>query len=248
MNAPTYALRPMSSQGETYLEVVRQLADWVVLSGDVLRPVIEAYAEFVELDGREPRRPSSEYLLEALLLGVVWRARGADVLDCGLVQRGVVTDLVRERRDVTGSQHTATISELKPSHGRTKRGRIDPTLQEITQLFDWMVRTADYDGECQRLEGWKAFLSTTSAGTNREILRLIVAFAVRFEATSNRLLGPYTESMDSYSNLQLGRRGEMGATSASLRRNVEHHLNVVGAELLDRAWRDTSQPQRVDNF
>jgi hypothetical protein len=223
--------------GEAYLDVVRQLADWVSVSGDVLRPVVEAYAEFVELNGVEQRRTNSEYLLETLLLGVLWRARGADALDSRPLGNGLVTELVRERRSGNDSHLEGSVHPVPALSAKNRRGRIDPTLLEITQLLDWLAATAEYEAEHQRLQGWKAFLSTTSAATNREILRLVLAFAVRFEATSQRLLGPYTQAVDGFLERQLG--GDAGEHVARRsRRRVEYHLNMVGAELLNRAWRD----------
>ena len=236
MNAPTYSLRSLSSKREAYLEVVRQLVDWVIEAGVVLRPVVDAYAEYVELNGLEQRRSHPEYLLEALLLGVLWRARGADALQPSLVQGGLIAELVRERRSSLAPKGNGSSAALVAFSEKPKRGRIDPTLHEVAGLLDWMWATREYDGEHERLEGWKGFLSTTSAATNREILRLIIAFAVRFEAAAQRYLAPFTEGVDAFLErrdvLQLGSDNAVRCS----RRSVEYHLNMVGAEILNRAW------------
>lgn len=237
MNAPTYSLRPMSSKREAYLEVVRQLTDWVIEAGVVLRPVVDAYAEYVELNGREQRRSHPEYLLEALLLGVLWRARGADALQPNLVRGGLVAELVRERRSKLAPRCDGSSAELVAFGQRAKRGRIDPTLHEVAGLLDWMWATREYDGEHERLDGWSGFLSTTSAATNREILRLVIAFAVRFEAAAQRYLAPFTEGVDAFLEQRDTPLWSSDDAVRCSRKRVEYHLNMVGAELLNRAWR-----------
>ncbi|HMA96693.1 MAG TPA: DUF116 domain-containing protein [Polyangiaceae bacterium] len=237
MNAPTYSLRAASPDNEPYLGAVRRLADWVEASGEVLRPVIEAYAEFVELNGREQRRSNSEYLLEGLVLGVMWRARGREALEPSESLRGLVTELVRERRSGAPLRRDESRAALANLGNRSRRGRIDPTLQEIHALLNWMLATGEYDDEVARLEGWTAFLSTTQSATNREILRLVVAFAVRFEAIAERYLGGFTEGVNRFFDQELVARGPREDTLQCSRRRVEYHLNMVGAEMLNRAWR-----------
>lgn len=238
MNAPTYSLGQSAASGESYLDVVRRLTDRVVKSGAILRPVIDAYAEFLEVNGREGGRSEIEYLLEALTLGVMWRARGAEA-NAGDAQRSeLVTELVRARRGGASKRRDGTESTLVSLEGSPKRGRIDPTLQEIQQLLDWMLATGEYDGELSRLEGWRAFLATTPAATNREILRLIVAAAVGFEAMAGRELGRFTAGVERFLSQDLKARSSREDIVQCSRRRVEYHLNMVGAEMLNRAWRD----------
>jgi len=239
MNAPTYNLRPAGAGTRPYLTCVGQLADWVIASGASLSAVVNAYAEFVELNGREVRRTYPEYLLEALMLGVLWRARGREATEPEVRVRGLVTDIVRERRAGAPKRRDGSNAELTSFESSAKRARIDPTLSEVGQLLDWMLATGEYDDELARLEGWQAFLSTTQPATNREILRLIVAFAVRFDATAERQLGAFTQGVDVFLRHELAARPKAEDTLQCSRRRVEYHLNLVGAEVLNRAWRQS---------
>jgi uncharacterized protein len=239
MDAPTYNLRKSTGVPGSYQGAVGQLADWVLESGESLRQVVDAYGEFVELSGRERRRSNPEYLLEALMLGVFWRARGGESLRSNERRYGLVTEIVRERRAGASKRRDGSTAGLVTVGGATKRGRIDPTLQEIEQLFEWLLATGEYDDEIERLEGWKALLSTTQPATNREILRLIVAFSVRFEAKADRILGPFTEGVERFLREELATREEREDTAQCSRHRVEYHLNMVGAEILNRAWRRT---------
>jgi uncharacterized protein len=237
MNAPTYSLRQPDSNPQSYLTAVRDLADWVVTSGESLRPVVSAYTEFVRCSGREAERSYAEYLLELLLLGVMWRTRGREAEDPSERRRALVTELVRERRMGAAKRRDGTTAELVTPDGSAKRGRIDPTLHEIGLLLEWMLASGEYDDELARLEGHMAFLSSTEPATNREILRLIVAFAVRFEAKAERCLGPYTQGVERFITKELVSREKREDTVQCSRRRIEYHVNMVGAEILNRAWR-----------
>jgi hypothetical protein len=98
MVAPTYTLRPSGAPAAQYARDVARLADEIVAAGEALRPIIERYAAFAAAAGREPVRSSPEYLLEALALGVLWRARAADALREGGASRAFVDGLAAHRR------------------------------------------------------------------------------------------------------------------------------------------------------
>jgi hypothetical protein len=171
------------------------------------------------------------------VLGVLWRTRGREATQSDPKTRGLVTELVRERRTGMARRCDGSSAELANPELSVKRGRIDPTLSEIEQLLDWMLASGEYDDESGRLEGWKAFLSTTQPATNREILRLVVAFAVRFEAAAERQLGGFTTEVEAFLRDELPSRPKGEDTMQCSRRRVEYHLNMVGSEILNRAWR-----------
>ncbi|HEY5956954.1 MAG TPA: DUF116 domain-containing protein [Polyangiaceae bacterium] len=238
MNAPTYDLRGPEPHADCYLTAVGELADWVTSSGERLRQVIDAYGEFVELNAHEPRRGASEYLLEALMLGVLWRARGREATNPSETRQCLITELVRERRAGAPKRRDGSNAELIARTNQPRRGRIDPSLSEIDQLLNWLLATGEYDDEVERLSGWKLLLSTAQPATSREILRLVVAFAVNFEAKAERTLGAFTSGVDSFLTHELASRPAREDTLQCSRRRVEYHLSMVGAELLNRAWRE----------
>jgi hypothetical protein len=98
MSYATYSLRPNFQLAEEYLAGVSQLADEVLLAGKDLRPLLDAYGAFVEASGRETRRSRQEYLVEALMIGVLWRARGQEACEAAVLRGDLVSDLIHERR------------------------------------------------------------------------------------------------------------------------------------------------------
>jgi uncharacterized protein len=232
--APTYCLSPNGAPPEHYLEAVARCAAEVVAAGEALRPIVEAYAAYVELVRHQERRSHTEYLVEALVLGVLWRTRGHDATAPG-PRADLVDLLVRERAGGTRRRDDTTARLLTrgvPFHTAT----LAPALADIRRLFAWLLASGEYDGEVERLAGWEGFLSLAedSAGDR---LRSIVDFARNFEVMSERALGRYTAGVDRFVAHELPRREAREDTVQCSRRRTEYHLDMVGAELLNRAWR-----------
>jgi hypothetical protein len=238
MSEPTYTLRPSGSPPDRYLRSVARLADEVIAAGASLRPIVEAYGAFAEQTGREARRSGPEYLLEALTLGVLWRARGADATTwCEGTVRAFVEALAAHRRAGGARVRDGSTSLILSLDAPFEPADPRPTLGDFDRLLTWLVASGEYDDEVARLEGWAAFLCADPASAE-ERLEEIVAFAIGFEAWSEHALGTFTAGVPRFFRDELPRRRWREDTVQCARRRTEYHLNMVGAELLNRAWRE----------
>ncbi len=237
MNAPTYTLRPSGAPPELYLKQVARLADEVLEAGEALRPIVESYGAWIEETGREARRSHAEYLLEALALGVLWRARGTDATRREGVGRRFVDALAAHRRAGGARVRDGSTSLILSLDAPYEPGSPAPTLRDLDRLLTWLVASGEYDDEVARLEGWEAFLRADPASAE-ETLAELVAFAIGFEAWSDHALGIFTAGVQRFFRDDLPRRRWREDTVQCARRRVEYHLNMVGAELLNRAWRE----------
>jgi hypothetical protein len=233
--APTYCLCPSGAPPERYLEAVARCADQVVAAGEALRPIVEAYAAFVELGHCEERLSHTEYLVEALVLGVLWRTRGHDAVSRG--PRANLVDLLAcERRTRGRRRRDGTTARLLSLGVPFRPATLAPTLADVRRLFEWLLASGEYDDEVARLAGWERFLSHEQDSAD-ERLRSIVGFAQEFEVASERALGRYTTGVDRFVAHELAGREAREDTIQCSRRRTEYHLNMVCAELLNRAWR-----------
>jgi hypothetical protein len=233
--APTYSLCPNGAPPERYLEAVARCSDEVLAAGGALRPIVDAYGTFVELGHREERRSPTEYLVEALVLGVLWRARGRDATARG-PRADLVELLVRERRASGPRRRDGSSARLLSLGVPFRPAEVAPTLADIRRLLEWLLASGEYDDEVGRLAGWEHFLGAEQ-GSADERLRSIVAFACKFEVASERALGSYTAGVDRFVEHELPGREAREDTVQCSRPRTEYHLNMVGAELLNRAWR-----------
>jgi hypothetical protein len=191
----------------------------------------------VEETRREPRRSEAEYLLEALTLGVLWRARGADATRREGAGRALVDALAAHRRGGGARVRDGSTSLILSIDAPFEAGDPAPTLRDLDRLLAWLVASGEYDDEVARLEGWEEFLRADPFSAS-ETLEEIVAFAIAFEAWSEHVLGIFTAGVTRFFRDDLPRRRWREDTIQCARRRTEYHLNMVGAEILNRAWRD----------
>jgi hypothetical protein len=237
VNAPTYDLRPSGCPPDRYLRSVARLADEVLAAGAELHPIVDAYGAYVEETGRERRRSEAEYLLDALTLGVLWRARGADATRRGGAGPDLVDELAARRRASGARLRDPSTCLILSIDAPFEPGGPSPALRDLDRLLTWLVASGEYDDEVARLEGWEEFLRADPVSA-AESLEEIVAFAIAFEAWSDQALGIFTVSVPRFFRDELPRRRWREDGIQCARRRTEYHLGMVGAEILNRAWRD----------
>jgi hypothetical protein len=237
VNAPTYDLRPSGCPPDRYLRSVARLADEVLAAGAELHPIVDAYGAYVEETGRERRRSEAEYLLDALTLGVLWRARGADATRRGGAGPDLVDELAARRRASGARLRDPSTCLILSIDAPFEPGGPSPALRDLDRLLTWLVASGEYDDEVARLEGWEEFLRADPLSAE-DTLAEIVAFAVAFEAWGEHALGIFTSGVRRFFRDDLPRRRWREDTIQCARRRAEYHLNMVGAEILNRAWRD----------
>lgn len=237
MQTPTYSLHPQGTRRTAYAKMVSQLADDVLTLGSPLRPLVGEYGTFLANTSREIRRSDDEYLLEALLLGVLWLARGQEATAMERGYGDVLRLLAGERRAGCGRRRDGSNAVLVQMDGPSKHPDRDPSLEDLNTLLEWLLATGEYDDELARLRGWQEYFSTTP-GRAAENLRALVAFALTFEMMGLATLGDFTTRVDHFLVNVLPQRGAAEDTVQCSRARIEYHFNMVGAEILNRAWRD----------
>jgi hypothetical protein len=120
MDAPTYTLRPSGAPAAQYARDVARLADEVLAAGEALRAILERHAAFVAASAREPVRSAPEYLLEALALGVLWRARAGDAL----------------RDDGSSWAHASTLAARRRAGGARPRDGSNALILALDRPFE----------------------------------------------------------------------------------------------------------------
>jgi len=236
MSAPTYDLNATAA-AHPYLEAVHDLADWVQLRGEPLHPLIESYGTFLRLRENQPPRSYQEGLVELLALGVLWRARGTAATLREPARQRLITELVRERRAGHAKRRDASTAELVMGLPSGQTPSPEPSLAQLHTLMDWLLASGEYDDEVARLSGWLSMLDTAPVTDQKRLLARVVGFARSFEAEAERRLLAFTANCESFLSEDWAVRPAREDTVQCSRSPVEYHLNMVGAELLNRAWR-----------
>lgn len=205
-----------------------------------LADYIDNYQQFILNNSIEQIRAKNEYLLELIILGVLWRNKGAYVQ--------------KSTRLATSSLHSLYAirkanKQLKPSIDKIRGWLISSTLfgssksklifgvKSFKRLLSWLNATGEYAEEVKRLKGWLEFTKTMSENELLIFMAKVYAFAAFFESRSAKSLGIYTSDVSRF--VEKAKKNYKGREDFALanRSEVEYHMNMVGAEILNRELR-----------
>ncbi len=236
----TYSLRNGQQRSDQYYEDVAAFTDEVLVqAASRIQTLVQAFQA-----QREAPRTWPEYALELLTLGVLWRTYAGAALGLAMIPRQVLAGLVRLRQ--RGGRLKPGIDLLRgvvgrlflASNGRYPTKDLEPTLERLDRLLGWLSASDTFSQEVKRLRPWRDFLGGQSPEQVLENLETAIAFAAWFEEQGQAALGRYTPHVERFLlEVHPAYRWREDAIFCG-RRRVEYHLNMVGTEILNRAFRE----------
>lgn len=242
MEIITYSLRGSDPDSDRYYRECGAFTDRVIAASSSVRPIVESFRSFITRSHREDLRSGEEYLFELLMLGTLWRIYCDDSHELPALPRRILIRLAEIRREHNRLKPAADLLRgilatlfLVP---QDREWMPRPTLRHLDQLLAWMAATGDYQQEVRRLEAWREFWSGESGDQVQADIAAAIAFAEWFDDASIVALGMYTSHVEQFLlESQPAHRWKEDVVS-SARRRVEYHLNMVGAEIMNRAFRN----------
>jgi hypothetical protein len=241
----TYSLRAGEKLSDQYYKDITIFTDQVLLdAGQRVFSVIEDFLEYIQKLEKEPPRSEAEYVFELLTLGVLWntyagRAVGSDGwpqrLLAGLARLRERNKYLKPGVDVVRGI-LATLFLIRRDNGRNQSASLN--LENLDQLLRWLAATGDFTEEVKRLQTWREFLSTQKHDDVARVLDGAISLADWFETHSLEVLGRYTPNVDEFlSKIHPSYRWREDVIFCG-RQRVEYHLNMVGTEIMNRAFRE----------
>ena len=242
MEAVTYSLRGEIGSSDKYYADAAAFTDKVLAKAEELHPAVKAFQAYILKHEVEKVRSRDEYVFELLMLGTLWRNYCDDAHNLPGIPRQLLIGLSDIRRYGGSIKQAADIARgvlatifLSPVD-RSWSPR--PTPEHLIRLLDWMAATGDYIQEVKRLRAWSDFWSCCRPKQTCGEIAAAIEFAGWFESRSMEALGKYTLNVDRFlQEKQLQHRWKEDVVF-SARRRVEYHLNMVGAEIMNRAFRE----------
>ncbi len=242
MEAITYSLRNDAADSAQYYEDAAAFTDEVLKTGESLHGLIESFQAYISDHHVETVRTKEEYLFELLTLGTLWRVYGDDAHDMPGMPAKILIGLADLRKQggnvkqaadfFKGIIATAFISPVD------RQWYPRPTIDHLDKLLQWMAATGEFPQELKRLSVWREFWCCKPDEACSSIGHAI-AFAGWFETASATTLGKYTPNVEKFLKESLSSHRWKEDVIFSGRRRVEYHLNMVGAEIMNRAFRDS---------
>ncbi len=244
MDAVTYSLKINNSDSGRYYADIRTFADEVFAeSGESLQPITENYTWYLKEYGLEEIRETEEYILELLSFGVLWRNYASTAL------------AAKTAPYIT----LARMSEWRKKHQRMKpyidfaRGVLFtlfllpynkkyedlpvPRLEDIDHVCKWFEATGEFREQALRFIRWRAYWGTLNETELFNIFLSIRKFTDWFIQRSAEVLGKYTGNVDGFLRRSEKKYRWREDRIQCSRSRLEYHLNMVGAELMNRAFR-----------
>lgn len=241
----TYSLRDNREQSDQYYHAVAAFADEVIAEGERhAAPVLRSFESFLRETDRETVRTRPEYLYEFLTLGVLWRVYVRDAVALAAAPRRVLTGLARLRarnrrlkvgvdalRGILATWLLASEPDDVPDAPRA--------LNTLNRLLGWLEATGNFNEEVKRLSNWRDFFVTQAPEQIAAHLSAAIACADWFGSRSVEMLGRYTPNVERFLRETHPQYRWREDTLFCGRPRVEYHLNMLGTEILNRAFRES---------
>jgi hypothetical protein len=112
-----------------------------------------------------------------------------------------------------------------------------PTLDQIDRFCVWMEATGEFREQALRFVRWRAFWEGLDPVRLERTFDEIGTFCAWFEERSRQVLGEYTGRVESFLSQRRSKYRWREDRVSCTRARIEYHLNMVGAEILNRAFR-----------
>jgi len=244
MNAVTYSLKPESTNSEEYYSDVRSFTDTVLqkASGSLL-PLVQEFKDYLRTYNLENIRETEEYILELLSFGILWRSYAHLALSVKAAPFITMARMAEWRKKhrrikpfIDFSKGILTTLFLLPKSSGKAEAPV-PKLEQIDHVCKWFEATGEFREQALRFIRWRAFWGTRKADELFRIFAAIEEFTKWFDISSAETLGKYTEDVQNFiENADKDYRWREDRIQCS-RTRLEYHLNMVGAELMNRAFK-----------
>ena len=241
----TYSLRAGESFSDQYYRDIAIFAEQVLAEADQrAHSVVKDFQGYLQQTERETLRSQAEYIFEFLTLGVLWNIYTANAIDSnGWPQRLLAAFAgLRKRNEYLKPAVDfirgilATLFLFRQNSGGNKTPA--PTLENLERLLSWLAATGDFTEEVKRLQAWQEFLSTQKLEEAARGLATATALADWFQIHSLEALGRYTPNVEEFlAKTHPTYRWREDVVFCG-RQRVEYHLNMVGTEIMNRAFRN----------
>ena len=239
----TYSLRNGRNSSTQFYEDLATFTDTFIAEAETqIGPTVNAFQTYLDESKHEAPRTFAEYAFELLTLGTLWTIYAGEAVGRSQIIENILVNLVKLRKKhrflkpgidvIRGTLHFLFLGSKKH-----KQTAIKPTIENFDQLLHWMAATGDFKEEAKRLQAWRDFLAAQTPQDAQTHLQKALSFAEWFETNSLAVLGDYTPHVDQFlTETHPGYRLREDSIFCG-RQRVEYHMNMVGAEILNRSFR-----------
>ncbi len=243
METITYSLKNGKANSQGYYKDIRGFAVVIVSKSETsLTPIVLEYKEYLKVNQLEEVRENEEYILELLSFGILWIVYSSQALQ---IKHAPFITLMRMAEWRKKHQRLKPYIDfirgisltlfILPKKNKNKQPGI-PTLEQIDHVCKWFEASGEFKEQALRFIRWRAFWGTKNNEELQNIFSCIESFTNWFSEESIIILGKYTENVDQFIQNSYKKYLWREDRISCMRKRIEYHLNMVGAELMNRAF------------
>ncbi len=241
MDVITYSLSAGQETSEQYYSEISTFTDKVLLKG---RSLLQAAIDDHQVKMYSERNTFfEEGLLEILAFGVYWRLYSKPALEMKKTAAELLAAINRLRDTkvkvkfvlnyVKGILSTLLISKINYCTNAPI-----PDLQGIEKLIIFLKATGEFNQEVKRFESWLEYFRQIGVDETRQVMTTAISFGDWFQKESTGVLMKFTPKVQHFLNNKLSSHKWKEDYIFCSSRAVEYHLNMVGAEIMNRIYHD----------
>ena len=111
-------------------------------------------------------------------------------------------------------------------------------MVHLNHILDCLEKSNNHTYQIERLRKWQMFLNDQPSPVRDDYWDLICDAADWFDKRSLEVLGPYTKQVDHFLSTYESKNSHEDDFMFHTSPKIEYHINMVGAEILNRVLRD----------
>ncbi len=241
MDVITYSLSAEQKTSERYYSLISTFTDKVLLKGrSLLQAAIDDYQAQMY---RERNTYFEEGLLEILAFGVYWQLYSKAALEMKKTAADILAAINRVRdtkvKEKLFLNHVKGILStlLIPKINYCTNASI-PDLRGIEKLIIFLKATGEFNQEVKKFESWLKYFGQVGVKEARQVLSAAMSFTDWFQKECSSDLIQFTPKIQHFINNKLSSHRWKEDYIFCSSRAVEYHLNMVGAEIMNRIYHD----------
>ncbi|AGK98296.1 DUF116 domain-containing protein [Clostridium pasteurianum] len=247
----TYSLLGQHIDSNEYYVDSEAFTNEVILNGKpIMNSIILDFKNYIKENNIESLRSNEEYLLELLTLAILWQLYSDDAFELSELPKRIIKKLVELRKQ--GGNIKAGVDFIRGilstiflSPNSNYKSTINLSLKNFKRFISWLSASGEFDEEVKRFVSWEKYFSTLELKKLDEIFLATAAYVLWFSARSEVAIGKYTRNVNYFLKNKYPKHKFKEDIILCGRQRVEYHLNMVGAEIMNRAFRNDFLKTRI---
>ncbi len=240
----TYSLKNNNKASDKYYEEVEQFADiFLKQAENYIGGLLDKYINYLISSKIGEIRSREEYIFDLLMTGVFWNNYSLNSIHLNKKAKILLLNLANIRNRVgafkPGVDYVRGILMtvlLKKYAVSSEKPLV--TEDNIQGFLDWLMASNEFKQELKRITLFTDFVSKKDEADAEIIFSAVIKLADWFEQESIIYLGKYTEKVDEFITANRDYYCWREDSIFCTRKRNEYHLNMVGAEIMNRAFRN----------